>query len=73
MIPKIIYEQLVRKIGESVKRGLRWQLNAILALRTASEDYLNKVMKKSFSAADHAKGRTTQAKYVDLVRQISKK
>ena len=73
MIPKTKFEELVRKVGESVKKGLRWQPHAILALHTASEDYLNEVMENSASAADHAKRRTTKPEDIKLVRKISKK
>ena len=64
---------MVRKIEESLKEGLRWQPNAILALHTAREDYLNEIMEKSSSAADCAERRTTQPEDINLVRQISKK
>ena len=60
MIPKTKFEELVREVGKSIKKGLRWQPNAILALHTASEDYLNEVIEKSPSAADQAKRRTTK-------------
>ena len=73
MVPKTKFEQSVRKIGQSVKKGLRWQPNAILALHTASEGYLKEVIGKSPSATDHSKCRTTQTKDINLVRQISKK
>ena len=45
MIPKTKLEQLVKKIAQSVKKDLRWQPNAILALHSTSEEYLNEVMK----------------------------
>ena len=73
MIPKTKFEELVREVGKSIKKGLQWQPNGILAQHTASEDYLNKVMEKYASAADHAKRRTTKPEDIKLVRKISKK
>lgn len=72
IILKTKFEQLVRKIEESVKKGLRWQPNAILALHTAREDYISEVTEETSFAADRAKRRTNQPKDITLVRQISK-
>ena len=68
MIARTEFEQLVRKLGQSMKKDLCWQKNAILALRTASEGYLYEIMEKSSSIASHAKRRTTQPKVINVVR-----
>ena len=72
LIPKTKFEELVKEVGKSIKKRLQWQPNAILALHTASEDYINELMEKSASSADHAKRRTTKPEDIKLVRKISK-
>ena len=70
LIRKLPFQRLVREIATNYKSGLRFQIQAVLALQEASEAYLVKLFEDTNLCAIHAKRVTIMAKDLTLARRI---
>lgn len=73
LIRKLPFARLVKEIAEmyiGTNYGLRWQLNAILALQEACEAYLVHLLEDTNLCAIHAKRVTIMQKDIQLARRI---
>lgn len=73
LIRKLPFARLVKEIAEmyiGTNYGLRWQLNAILALQEACEAYLIHLLEDTNLCAIHAKRVTIMQKDLQLARRI---
>ena len=70
LIRKLPFQRLVREITTNYKSGLRFQIQAILALQEASEAYLVKLFEDTNLCAIHAKRVTIMPKDMELARRI---
>ena len=70
LIRKLPFQRLVREIATNYKSGLRFQIQAVLALQEASEAYLVKLFEDTNLCAIHAKRVTIMPKDLSLARRI---
>ena len=70
LIRKLPFQRLVREIVTNYKSGLRFQIQAVLALQEASEAYLVKLFEDTNLCAIHAKRVTIMPKDLSLARRI---
>lgn len=70
LINKLPFQRLVREIAQDCKRGMRFQLSAVLALQEAAETYLVGLFEDTNLAAIHAKRVTIMPKDIQLARRI---
>lgn len=76
LIPKLPFQRFCREIandlleGTSVPCGYRWQLQAVIALQEAAENYLVHLFEDSNLNAIHGKRVTIQIKDIQLARRI---
>ncbi len=66
-------QTVVREIVGKVKKGLRLNPKAIEVLHYGSEEYLHELFEKRNAAADHCSSKTTKAKDLPLIREVTKK
>jgi len=64
------FERLVREVSFSMKKDLRWQKTAVLALQEATESYLVDLFIDANLCAIHAKRVTLMVKDMQLARRI---
>ena len=67
---KIACARLFREIAEDVKKGLRWQVAAIMALQEAMEDYLVNLFCDCVIEAIHGRRVTVMPKDIHITRRI---
>ena len=67
---KIACARLFREIAEDEKKGLRWQVAAIMALQEAAEDYLVNLFCDCVLEAIHGRRVTVMPKDVHITRRI---
>ena len=67
---KIACARLFREIAEDVKKGLRWQAAAIMALQEAMEDYLVNLFCDCVIEAVHGRRVTVMPKDINITRRI---
>ncbi|EDK43950.1 histone H3.3 [Lodderomyces elongisporus NRRL YB-4239] len=73
LIRKLPFARLVREISLDFvgpEYGLRWQLNAILALQEAAESYMVHLLEDTNLCAIHAKRVTIMQKDIQLARRL---
>lgn len=70
LIRKLPFQRLVREIAHQLRRDLRFQNSAILALQEASEAYLVGLFEDTNLCALHAKRVTIMIKDLHLARRI---
>lgn len=70
LLRKLPFQRLVREIAEDVKRDLRFQGTAILALQEATEAYLVGLFEDTNLCAVHADRVTIMPKDMQLARRI---
>ena len=70
LIRKLPFQRLIREIATNYKSGLRFQIQAVLALQEASEAYLVKLFEDTNLCAIHAKRVTIMPKDLSLARRI---
>lgn len=70
LIRKLPFQRLVREIAEGVKRDLRFQSTAVMALQEAAEAYLVGLFEDTNRCAIHAKRVTIMPKDMMLARRI---
>ena len=70
LIPLAPFIRLVCEIGQDFKNDLRWQTQAVMALRDAAEMYLIGYFDDANMAAIHAKRVTIMVKDIKLVGRI---
>jgi histone H3 len=70
LIRKLPFQRLVREIANDVRRDLRFQSTAILALQEISEAYLVGLFEDTNLCAIHAKRVTIMPKDMQLARRI---
>ena len=74
LIPKLPFQRLVREIAQELDLvrgdGVRFQLNAIIALQEASEAYLVSLFEDTNLCAIHAHRVTIHPRDMQLVRRI---
>ena len=71
LIRKLPFQRLLREISFSIKKDLRWQSTAILALQEAAEDYLVRMFQEVNFCAIHGGRQTIQIKDMYLWKRIS--
>ena len=67
---KIACARLFREIAEDVKKGLRWQAAAIMALQEAMEDYLVNLFCDCVIEAVHGRNVTVMPKDINITCRI---
>jgi histone H3 len=70
LIRKAPFQRLVREIAQDMKRDVRFQSTAVLALQEASEAYLVGLFEDTNLCAIHAKRVTIMPKDIQLARRI---
>ncbi|KAF8004603.1 histone H3-like centromeric protein A [Metschnikowia aff. pulcherrima] len=73
LLRKLPFARLVKEIADlyiGSEYGIRWQLNAILALQEASEAFLVHLLEDTNLCAIHAKRVTIMQKDIQLARRI---
>lgn len=70
LLRKLPFQRLVREIAHGIKKELRFQGSAVLALQEASEAYLAGLFEDTNLCAIHSKRVTIMPKDVQLARRI---
>ena len=71
LIRKLPFQRLIREIGSDfIRKDLRFQGSALLALQEASEAYLMGLFENANLCATHAKRVTVMPKDIQLARRI---
>ncbi|ODV65105.1 histone-fold-containing protein, partial [Hyphopichia burtonii NRRL Y-1933] len=73
LIRKLPFARLVKEVAENfigTDYGIRWQLNAVLALQEACEAFLVHLLEDTNLCAIHAKRVTIMQKDIQLARRI---
>ena len=70
LIKKLPFQRLVRELSQDVKKNLRYQGTAVLALQEAAESYLVGLDEDANLCAIHGKRVTIMPKDIQLARRI---
>jgi histone H3 len=70
IIPRAPFQRLIKEIAHDLQGDLRFQKNAVDALREAAEMHIVRMFEKANLAAIHAKRITIMQKDVELVRKL---
>ncbi|KAK1370896.1 Histone domain-containing protein [Heracleum sosnowskyi] len=70
LILKLPFQRLVREIAQGIKKDMRFQSHAVVALQEASEAYLVGLFQDTNLCATHAKRVTIMPKDIQLARRI---
>jgi len=70
LLRKLLFQRLVREIGQDMKNDLRFQGSGLLALQEASESYLVSLFEDTNLCAIHAKRVTIMPKDIQLARRV---
>ena len=71
-IPITSFHKLIKKIVNEIKPNLRISSDGLIALQHATEDYLNKLFKKTVIIAVHDKRQTIYKSDFELIQNIDK-
>ena len=71
LIRKLPFQRLLREISFHVKRDIRWESTAILAMQEAAEDYLVRMFEEINMCAIHGRRQTIQVKDMNLWKRVS--
>ena len=70
LIPKVSFQRVVRELCETIKRDIRFESQALLALQQAAESYLVGLFKDANLCTAHAKRITVRPQDIQLSRRI---
>ena len=70
LIRKIPFQRFLREISQSIKKDLRWQSTAILAIQEAAESYLVRMFEDVNVCAIHGGRQTIQIKDILLWKRL---
>ncbi|KAK1370892.1 Histone domain-containing protein [Heracleum sosnowskyi] len=70
LILKLPFQRLVCEIAQGIKKDMRFQSHAVVALQEASEAYLVGLFQDTNLCASHAKRVTIMPKDIQLARRI---
>ena len=70
LIRKAPFQRLVREIAQKLKKDIRFQSTAVLAIQEAAEAYLVTIFEDTNLCAIHAKRVTIMPKDIQLARRI---
>ncbi|KAJ8684657.1 hypothetical protein QAD02_020450 [Eretmocerus hayati] len=66
VIPKSLFQRIVRNITWDIKRGIKFQSAAVMALQQVSEEYLAKIFRDAAALARHVNRSKVKTKDLQL-------